>query len=104
METITLPLSGKIVRIPVSGLDWQLYTSSMRCERAAKSLTTALKKALGEVDKALKEGFHPTPDGLERLVHKHLRPVMDKYASFGACDTEPRCVALDTLARAGGDR
>lgn len=29
---------------PVTGHDWELYTASMKCERAARSLTSGLKK------------------------------------------------------------
>ncbi len=90
METIKLPHSGKEVRIPSTGSDWELYTSSMACGRAARALTSALKKAVAVVDKAAKDGFRPTENGYYELYEKYGVPVCSKYASFGAYDTEPR--------------
>jgi hypothetical protein len=103
MESLTLPLSGKVVRIPTTGQDWELYTSTMACGRAARALTAALKKALREVDKAAKLGLKPTEGGLERVMDKFLSPVMSKYAAFGAYDTEPRSHAFSALDRAVKD-
>jgi hypothetical protein len=99
MESITLPLTGKVVSVPSTGRDWELY-STMACGRAARALTAALKKALHEVDKAAKDGYAPTEDGLDRLMSKYLDPVMSKYSEFGAYDTEPRYHAVHTLRQA----
>jgi hypothetical protein len=89
METILLPHSGKEVRIPSTGNDWELY-STMKCGSAARALTSALKKAVVVVDKAAKDGFRPTEEGLYELYEKFAGPVCQKYSEFGASDTEPR--------------
>ena len=67
---------------------------------SARALTSALKKALTVVDKAVKNGTPPTEAQLEDLYTKFVWPVAVKYAKFGACDTEPRCEAFRALERA----
>lgn len=99
MKDIALP-SGKTVRLPSTGEDWQLYTSSMACGRAAYALTSALTRAVQQLDAQAQRGFTPTPAKLEELYSKILGPVMLRYAKFGAADTEPRGVAFDALERA----
>ncbi len=89
-----------MVRIPTTGEDWELYTSSMACGRAARALTAALKRALLVVDKAIKAGTGHTDDGLETLMDQHLYPVMSTYSSYGAYDTEPRYHAIHALRQA----
>ena len=99
MKTITLP-SGKEVRVPSTGDDWQLYTCSMACGNAARALTGALVKALRVIDAHAAKGYAPTPRGAEKLMAEVIYPVMDKYAKFGAADTEPRGVAYSSMERA----
>jgi hypothetical protein len=101
MEQITLPATGKTVSIPSTGAEWELFTVSRGpCKRAANALTSGLKKALLVVDKAAKDGFRPTENGLEELVEKYVRPAMTKYADLGASDTEPRNHAYSALENA----
>jgi hypothetical protein len=100
METFVLPHSGKEVRLPATGAEWELYTVARGpCARAARSLTTALKKACVVIDKAAKDGFRPNEKGLSELYEKHLVPVMSKYADLGAYDTETRSHAYAAMER-----
>lgn len=99
MKTLTLP-SGKSVNVPSTGEDWQLYTYSMKCGNAARALTAALVKALRIIDQHAAKGYAPTSRGAEKLMGDMIYPVMNKYAEFGACDTEPRNVAYGSMERA----
>jgi hypothetical protein len=98
MEQVTLPATGKTVSIPSTGAEWELFMGP--CKRAANALTSGLKKALLVLDKAAKDGFRPTENGLEELVEKYVRPAMEKYADQGASDTEPRNHAYSALENA----
>ena len=99
MKTITLP-SGKSVRVPNTSKDWELYTRTMKCGNAARALTAALVKALRVIDQHASKGYAPTERGAAKLMNEHVYPVMEKYAKFGAFDTEPRGVAYSTIERA----
>lgn len=58
---------------------WQLYTSSMQCDGAAKELSTALEQAL--------------KCKTEAEAWAVIDPVMEKWLEHGAMDSEPRRVA-----------
>lgn len=100
METIVLPRTGKEVRIPTTPRDWEVFSDMAGSGRAARALTAGLKKALLVVDKAAKDGFRPTEDGLDELVEKYVRPAMTKWAANGASDSEPRNHAFSALEAA----
>ena len=88
--------------LPKTASDWQLYTSKPGAGVAARSLTAALGRLLKEANTHKAEGYIPTRHTVGALIQKHLAPVMDRYAEFGATDTEPRCVAYDTVEKALG--
>lgn len=72
--------------------------------KAARALTSALKKAEKEVRKRLaKEGDADDKQGAAKILgdayYKIVEPVMDQYSEFGASDTEPRVVAQDYLEK-----
>lgn len=98
MKTVVLP-SGKSVSVPSTGDDWQLYTSSMACGRAAASLTAALVRVAKEIDAMAKKGYAPTPAGAYKLYNDIVEPAMNRNSEYGACDTEPRNVAYDAIER-----
>lgn len=90
MATKTLPRSKEA---------WQLYTSVKGSGEAARKLTSALVKAEKEVRKGLKK-VRTTRDAetvLGKAMWGIVGPVMSQYASQGASDTEPRCVAQGYL-------
>ena len=91
MKNITLK-SGRTAKIPFDAYDWQLFTSKVGVDEAAKDMTTALIAALTSMDEGLTQGWYG-------YMKEHMRPVMEKYAAFGACDTEPRCEAEDALEK-----
>lgn len=98
MKIVVLP-SGKTISVPSSGEDWQLYTSSMACGRAANALTAALVRVAKEIDRMASKGYRPTAEGAETMYASTIEPVMSKYSAFGALDTEPRNVAYDAIER-----
>ena len=51
------------VWMPATGEDWQLYTASMKCGKAAKALTAALKKLLKKLKK-----LYFNPDDRETIL------------------------------------
>lgn len=80
--------------------EWQLYTCSMPCGLAAHNLTNAVRRELErEIPRRLAAGMG-LKDAITASV-KHLfynkDSVFDRYAKYGACDTEPRCVLFDIL-------
>lgn len=88
-----LKITVDIGRLPETGDDWELYTATMPCERAAKALTAGLKKALRALG-----GGASIPDAMR----DHFDPVARKYADHGAQDSEPMRHAeriLERLAR-----
>lgn len=62
-------------------------------------MTAALVRIAKEVDKAALKGFRPSEAGAEKLYVDMLYPVMSKYSTYGACDTEPRGVAYDAIEK-----
>lgn len=81
---------ARVIRVPSSADDWELFTASMPCNKAANALTAALCKALAFVGKGM---------SVDEAMHKYMDPVMDKYADCGAADSEPRYHAVSCLSR-----
>lgn len=75
----------KVSKIKLSAKEWQLYTASMACGKAATSLNKAFKDAVN------KKGS--TPESVEEAVNK----VRAEYAKFGAYDTVPSYVMWDLI-------
>lgn len=79
--------NGKVVFQDQSAEWWELYTPHMKCGHIAKYLNAAVRKAIRDVQKDLKDGM-----GLARSVLKRERQaglVFDKYHKWGAADSEP---------------
>ncbi len=74
-----------MTNFPTSGDDWQLYTCSMKCGHAARSLTAALRRALKE------EGAGKAYDV--------WRATAIKWAAYGALDSEPIGVAAEVIEK-----
>jgi hypothetical protein len=67
--------------------EWQLYTTGMKCTRAANALNAALKRlvnANGSTDMSVAFG---------------MGQVLEKYSKFGANDSEPRWMLQDILTQ-----
>jgi len=84
------------MNMPTTANDWQLYTCSMNCGTAARSLTAALKRVIKKVED-MKMSEIKKAGGLSRAITlasmNILDPVMNKYAEYGASDSEPYSVA-----------
>ena len=66
----------------LTGDQWQLYTTSMDCSEAVASLNQAVRDA-AKTSKGRDEFF------------KAVSKIQNKYADFGAGDSEPRWVLED---------
>jgi len=80
--------------LPTSASDWQLY-SRKGSANAARALTAALKRAEKKARKALDRthGDKNAANVMSKIFNEVMYPVMDKHASVGASDTEPRVTA-----------
>lgn len=90
-------------KTPKTVSDWQLYHGYKGSYEAACKLTSALKKAERQARKGLKKA-RTTKDAeavLGKAMWDIVGPVMSKYASNGASDTEPRNVAMGYLEKVG---
>jgi hypothetical protein len=87
----------KGVKIPTTGSDWQLYTTSMACSGAARKLTAALKRSFRIFDKYVhnRPVVHAAADAY--YAEGGVYEKMAELAEFGASDTEPRCVAQNAM-------
>jgi hypothetical protein len=74
-------LVAKDVRLPEDEHDWQLYDAPGAAS-AARALTQALLEALQYLPADLP------------MAWKHFQLTQDQHGAVGACDTEPRDVAL----------
>jgi hypothetical protein len=85
---------------PKTADDWDLYTASMACGTAARGLTAALKRTIKKVE-SMTMAQVKKAGGLNAAIQiahaEHMAPAMDKYAEYGAADTEPGCVAARCL-------
>lgn len=73
------------VAVKLTANDWQLFTASMNCTRAAAALNRAASKALSTGD--VKEAW------------AIFQEAQNEWAAYGAADTEPRWVFADLVDR-----
>ena len=87
-----MPVTYKVTAtVDLTADNWQLFTASMDCTEAAVALNKAATEAL-----AL-----PTA----REAYKHFTKAQQKYADFGAWDSEPSWEFDAMVERVyGGDR
>lgn len=89
------------VKIPSTGNDWQLYTSSMGCSTAARKLTGAMKRALRSFDTNVGNM------GPSKAAHKAFDIWYEtalELREYGSADTEPRNEAMATLEKYAVER
>jgi len=74
---------------------WQLYTPESQSEREA------MQVAISELDAALEQAKEAVKNGNElwAAMDHIVNPVRDKYAHFGAADTEGRVYAVTELQK-----
>jgi hypothetical protein len=87
-KTVTVPFTGVSVTLPSGARGWQLYSTMQGSGLAASRLTKAMEKAL-------------TAPSREDAI-KIMRAALRADADYGACDTEPRCVAEHLLTKGRG--
>lgn len=82
-------LIERVVTVDLSADDWQLFTVSMDCDKAAKALNRAASEGLS------------MPTATEAFVH--WEAVSDQWAKYGAADSEPRWVMRDLIGQVFGE-
>lgn len=90
VEGMKVKVTLDVGKLPVTADDWELYTCSMKCGAAARSLTAALKRAIA----ACASG-KSTYEAME----EHFNSVASKFAEYGAQDSEPMHMAERILDR-----
>lgn len=84
MKGITIVERKLTVKVDLAAEDWELFTATMDCKRAAETLNRNLEKAVNS--------------GCSREdAHNYMYYVMDKLRKYGASDTEPHCVLIEAL-------
>jgi len=73
---------------PKCANDWRIF-DSVGSGKAARSMTSDIKKAFKLFDKLMKEGVG-IPRALNQADEFHSSEYRIKYIQFGATDTEPR--------------
>lgn len=99
MDTNTQSLF--VTKPALSADDWQLYTATNPpsvMKRVASSLNSAAYRSLKAAHTKLARMKLGTPkaaiqEALHNAYAAHLEKTLEKYASYGAFDTEPRYVA-----------
>jgi hypothetical protein len=110
MKTVSAPAAPKPKKvdapaIPTSLLpkgadEWQLYSGTKGVGTAARNLTQRLTSALVSLGKTVSR--NQTAAARKKAVIKVVQRIsaaLDRYADFGASDTEPRYVARSTMRR-----
>lgn len=91
---INVPIN---ISLPSTPGEWDLYTNmnAHQLSEAVSRMNQAMVIACCAMARASLEGEHiPSADD---AYEEHVRPVQEKYSHLGACDTEPRTIALTTL-------
>lgn len=89
--------------------NWSLYTCSMKCGRAIRSLNCAMERAVKKLAAELKrrklgpDDDENIADLLGKLFTEIMDPVLRKYSAFGSYDTEPIYQAGQGLINATKD-
>ena len=87
---VTRKVSAKITPVGLTAAQWELYSDMKGSAVAARALNTAFTKAVNA-------GKPPAE------VRKLVEAKMEKYASNGACDTEPRWVLNSLMVHVFGE-
>lgn len=95
-------------KLPRTKRDWQLYDEAPSAGKAARELTSALKKAekyiIGKLKKSNIERDDLFMDAKEvgPILHegfkKYVYPLLKKHQDAGSLDSEPRYVAANYLS------
>ncbi|MFC1745762.1 hypothetical protein ACFL35_17350 [Candidatus Riflebacteria bacterium] len=79
-------------------IDWQLYNSMRGSAEVNKKLTQALKAKIAAAKKDIKKNRRD-PLWHARRIRCEMFAVMEKYAIFGAWDSEPSIVLVEEIEK-----
>lgn len=91
--------------LPRSKKAWQLISTAKGAGQAVPPLNASLKTLWKVVHPLLKRAYETNPNNFEReaerilsgAFYQHVVPVLSKFSSVGAGDTEPHTVAKDWI-------
>jgi hypothetical protein len=88
--------------IPNTADEWDLFTHTMDCSEAATQLTFMVPRAYEAFVKRLAEGFKVTDREPWGAAYEEYDIIAEKYRRFGAWDSEPRNIFMDTMEQLVG--
>lgn len=91
---INVPIN---INLPSDAQEWELYSNmnAHQLVEAVAQMNLAMVAACSAMARAALEGEHiPSAD---EAYEKYVYPVQLSHQHLGACDTEPRTIALTTL-------
>ena len=80
----------RTLKLHLTAEQWQLYTASMDCVLTARLINSNVAKIINAASD-------------KDQAYRRACEVLDKYADFGASDSEPRYVLRNVLAEFFGD-
>jgi len=86
----------------LSAEDWQLYTASKDCSKAAAAINAEMTRLVQDAQAKLADDPCLSERKLAERVRDEMHVVLDRYSKFGACDTEPQCALVAEIERALG--
>lgn len=84
MENFSILKRSTQVLCELTAQQWQLFTSSMDCDRAARGLNRAVTIACRECSSW-------------DQAHQYIMQAQSRFAKYGAADTEPDVVVYEIL-------
>ena len=77
--------------------DWQIYQSMQGSGIAASILTRLLEKQIRKAKEKIAEGYDASKQAI--AVRDRMLFTMTKLRKYGARDTEPECVLVETIEK-----
>jgi hypothetical protein len=88
--------TGFLPDIPTTARDWQLYSTMKGIGTVARTLSAKLRKGLRRLKRRAAE---VGPDAAAEECRAFVDAALDKYACFGASDTEGRSVLASAIEK-----
>lgn len=80
----------RTIKLQLTAEQWQLYTSSMDCRMAARTINSKVARIINAASD-------------KDQAYRNACEVLNLYSDFGASDSEPRYVLRKVLAEFFGD-
>jgi hypothetical protein len=93
LDKLVIKTADSLPKLPVTALDWRLYSTMLGVEIVARQMTADLVKATKLID------ANPTLETTKKVYKQLLKKVLYKYDNFGAADSEPIGVLASYLGK-----